>query len=123
MTPVEAARDAVAARLGGRKPSIAIVLGSGLGGLAEQIGDAVRIPYADIPGFHVPKVEGHKGELVVGSLGGKTVIAQSGRFHMYEGYSAAENVLPVRVYGALDIGTLIVAIAAAGCAAAMAPAP
>lgn len=109
-----AARDAVAARLGGRKPGIAIVLGSGLGGLADQIGDAIRIPYQDLPGFHVPKVEGHKGELVIGALGGKTVLAQSGRFHMYEGYGAEENVLPVRVFGALGIRTLIVTNAAGG---------
>ncbi|HEU5220016.1 MAG TPA: purine-nucleoside phosphorylase [Gemmatimonadales bacterium] len=111
---VAAARDAVAARLGNRRPSIAIVLGSGLGGLAELIADPVRIPYAEIPGFHVPNVEGHKGELVVGLLGGKTVLAQSGRFHMYEGYSAEENVLPIRLFGALGIETLIVTNAAGG---------
>jgi len=111
---VTAARDAVAARLGDRKPTIAIVLGSGLGGLADHITDSVRIPYHEIPGFHAPKVEGHKGELVIGGLGGKTVIAQAGRFHMYEGHSALENVLPVRVFGALDIRTLIVTNAAGG---------
>jgi purine-nucleoside phosphorylase len=109
-----AARDTIAGRLAGRKPAVAIVLGSGLGGLADRIADAVRIPYAEIPGFHVPKVEGHKGELVIGTLGGKAVLAQSGRFHMYEGYSAEENVLPVRVFGALGIRTLIVTNAAGG---------
>ncbi len=111
---VIAARDAIAARLGGRKPSIAIVLGSGLGALADRIGEPVRIPYGDIPGFHLPKVEGHKGELVIGSLGGKTVVGQSGRFHMYEGYSADANVLPVRVFAALGIRTLVVTNAAGG---------
>jgi purine-nucleoside phosphorylase len=114
MNDVGAARDAVLARLAGRKPTIAIVLGSGLGGLTDLIGDPVRIPYSDIPGFHAPKVEGHKGELVIGTLADKTVLAQSGRFHMYEGYSAAENVLPVRVFGSLGIETLIVTNAAGG---------
>jgi purine-nucleoside phosphorylase len=113
-TDVSAARDAVAARLGSREPTIAIVLGSGLGGLADLIGNPIRIPYGDIPGFHLPRVEGHKGELVIGRLGGKTVLAQSGRFHMYEGYSAEENVLPVRVFGALGIRTLILTNAAGG---------
>ena len=114
MNPVAGARDAIAARLGGRKPGVALVLGSGLGVLAEQISDGVRIPYKDIPGFHVPTVEGHRGELVIGTLGGKTVLAQSGRFHMYEGYSAQDNVLPVRVFGALGIKSLIVTNAAGG---------
>jgi purine nucleoside phosphorylase I, inosine and guanosine-specific len=90
------------------------VLGSGLGGLAEQVGDGVRIPYKDIPGFHVPTVEGHRGELVIGKLGGKTVLVQSGRFHMYEGYSAVDNVLPVRVFGALGIKSIILTNAAGG---------
>lgn len=111
---VGAARDAIASRLGGRRPGIAIVLGSGLGELTEAIADPTRILYKDIPGFHVPSVEGHKGELVIGQLGGKTVLAQSGRFHMYEGYSAEENVLPVRVFGGLGIKTLIVTNAAGG---------
>jgi purine-nucleoside phosphorylase len=109
-----ASRDIITAQLGGRAPSVAIVLGSGLGGLADAISGAVRIPYADLPGFHAPQVEGHKGELVVGALGGKTVIAQSGRFHMYEGYTPEENVLPVRVFGALGIRSLIVTNAAGG---------
>jgi purine-nucleoside phosphorylase len=111
---VAAARDAIASRLKGRRPGIALVLGSGLGGLADVISDPVRILYKDIPGFHVPSVEGHKGELVIGGLGGKVVLAQGGRFHMYEGYSAGESVLPVRVFGALGIKTLIVTNAAGG---------
>jgi purine-nucleoside phosphorylase len=111
---VAPAREVVAGRIGGRKPAIAVVLGSGLGVLADLIADAVRIPYKDIPGFHAPKVEGHKGELVIGMLAGKTVLAQSGRFHMYEGYSAEESVLPVRLFAALGIRTLIVTNAAGG---------
>jgi purine-nucleoside phosphorylase len=111
---VQAAREAVAGRLGERQPALAIVLGSGLGGLADRIERPLRIPYADIPGFHLPKVEGHKGELVIGGLGGKTVLAQSGRFHMYEGYSADAAALPVRLFAALGIRTLIVTNAAGG---------
>lgn len=114
MSNITASRDVITGSLGGRTPSVAIVLGSGLGALADAIADAVRIPYADLPGFHAPAVLGHKGELVIGSLGGKVVIAQSGRFHMYEGYTPEENVLPVRVFGALGIGTLVVTNAAGG---------
>ncbi|MGE0440411.1 MAG: purine-nucleoside phosphorylase [Gemmatimonadales bacterium] len=111
---VAAAAAAVRGRLAGRTPEIAIVLGSGLGGLASRIADPIRIGYGEIPGFHVPTVEGHQGELVVGSLGGRTVVGQSGRFHMYEGYSADEAALPVRVFAALGVGTLIVTNAAGG---------
>ena len=112
--PVVAATDAVRAKLGGRTPSIAIVLGSGLGHLAERIGAPVRIPYAQIPGFHVPTVLGHKGELVIGTLGGKQVIAQSGRFHAYEGHSAEVTALPVRVFAGLGVRTLLLTNAAGG---------
>ncbi len=107
---VEVIRD----RLSARRPTVAIVLGSGLGALADRIADPRRIPYADIPGFHAPTVQGHKGELVIGTLGGKTVIGQSGRFHMYEGYSADVAALPVRAFAALGIETLIVTNAAGG---------
>ncbi|MFN0179930.1 MAG: purine-nucleoside phosphorylase [Gemmatimonadales bacterium] len=102
-------------------PSVAIVLGSGLGGLAERIERPQRIPYRDIPGFHLPTVQGHKGELVVGTLGGRRVIAQSGRFHMYEGHSAAEAALPVRVFAALGVTTVIVTNAAGGINRAFGP--
>jgi purine-nucleoside phosphorylase len=108
------AARAVRARLGGRRPEVAIVLGSGLGPLAEKVQDAVRIPYADIPGFPGTTVIGHQGELVAGTLGGRTVLVQSGRFHLYEGHPAALAVLPVRVFGALGIGTLILTNAAGG---------
>ncbi|MES2306900.1 MAG: purine-nucleoside phosphorylase [Gemmatimonadota bacterium] len=108
------AADAVRARLAGRQPKVAIVLGSGLGGLADQVEDPIRIGYADIPGFHVPTVQGHKGELVVGKLGGTEVVMQSGRFHMYEGHPAQISVLPVRVFATLGVETLVVTNAAGG---------
>lgn len=112
--PVTAAADVVRARLGDRRPALAIVLGSGLGHLAERVAGAVRIPYAEIPGFHVPTVQGHKGELVAGTLAGQAVIAQSGRFHAYEGHSAEVTVLPVRVFAALGVRTLLLTNAAGG---------
>ncbi len=111
---VRAAAAHIERHLGGRTPTVAVVLGSGLGGLAERIADPIRIGYGEIPGFHVPTVAGHRGELVIGTLGGKTVIGQSGRFHMYEGHSAAEAVLPVRVFAALGVRTLVVTNAAGG---------
>ncbi|MEO5799730.1 MAG: purine-nucleoside phosphorylase, partial [Gemmatimonadales bacterium] len=108
------AAEAVRARLDGRAPKVAIVLGSGLGGLASQVEDPIRIGYGDIPGFHVPTVQGHKGELVIGKLGGTEVVMQSGRFHMYEGHPAQVSVLPVRVFATLGVDTLVVTNAAGG---------
>ncbi|MGH7560344.1 MAG: purine-nucleoside phosphorylase [Gemmatimonadales bacterium] len=111
---VARAAEAVRSRLDGRAPSVAIVLGSGLGGLAGRIGGAVRVSYDRIPGFPLPTVEGHHGELVVGELGGRTVLAQSGRFHLYEGHEPALAALPVRVFAALGVRTLVVTNAAGG---------
>jgi len=111
---VDEAADAVRVRLGGRKPTAAIVLGSGLGQFAERLTDAVRIPYAEIPHFPVPTVIGHSGELVVGSLQERTVLVQSGRFHMYEGHPASLTALPVRVFARLGVGTVVLTNAAGG---------
>ena len=111
---IRQATDAVAKRLGSIQPRVAIVLGSGLGFLADEVGGAVRIPYSQIPGFPQPTVAGHKGELVAGALEGIPVIVQAGRFHLYEGHSAAVAALPVRVFAELGVGTLIVTNAAGG---------
>jgi purine-nucleoside phosphorylase len=111
---IDEAADAVRARLGGRTPIVAIVLGSGLGQFAERLTDAVRIPYAEIPHFPAPTVIGHSGELVVGSLQGRTVLVQSGRFHMYEGHPASLTALPVRVFARLGVGTVVLTNAAGG---------
>jgi purine-nucleoside phosphorylase len=113
--------DAIRGRLGKRAPRVAIVLGSGLGRLADRAENAVRIGYADIPGFHVPTVIGHKGELVAGTLGGVEVILQSGRFHMYEGYSADAAALPTRAFATLGAEVLIVTNAAGGIRRSYAP--
>jgi purine-nucleoside phosphorylase len=115
------AADAVRGALGGLAPRVAIVLGSGLGRLTDQIKNPIRVSYADIPGFHVPTVLGHKGELVAGMLGGVPVIMQSGRFHMYEGHSAEVSALPTRVMASLGADTLIVTNAAGGIRRAFGP--
>lgn len=117
----EAAREAareIERRLGGLKPRVALVLGSGLAPLADDVQSAVRIRYSDIPGFPAVRVAGHAGELVAGTLEGLPVLVQSGRFHLYEGHSPATVALPIRVFGTLGIGTLIVTNAAGGLRAA-----
>jgi purine-nucleoside phosphorylase len=111
---VDAAAAAIRARIVGNVPDVAIVLGSGLGFITERIEDAVRLRYAEIPGFPEPTVPGHGGELVIGRLAGRRVIAQSGRFHMYEGHDAATSVLAVRAFGALGVRTLLLTNAAGG---------
>ena len=108
------AADAVRTRLGVRAPAAAIVLGSGLGALADRLQDARRVPYAEIPGFHAPQVVGHRGELLCGTLGGREVLLLAGRFHMYEGHSAAAAAFPVRVVHALGARVLFVSNAAGG---------
>ncbi len=109
-----AAAAAIRARLGQRSPRVGIVLGSGLGMLADRFEDAVQIGYAELPGFELPSVEGHQGELVAGRLAGRDVVAQSGRFHLYEGHSANTAALPVRAFAELGVDTLIVTNAAGG---------
>ncbi len=111
---VRAAADAVRAAIAPRAPRVAIVLGSGLGFLGDELKDAVRVKYAKIPGFPEPGVVGHAGELIAGTLDGVPVLAQSGRFHLYEGHAPAVAALPVRVFHALGIGTVILTNAAGG---------
>ena len=96
------------------KPEIGIVLGTGLGSLANQIEAEVKISYDDIPHFPVSTVQSHAGELVIGKLAGKNVVALSGRFHFYEGYTLQEVTYPIRVAKALGIHTLVVSNAAGG---------
>ncbi|WP_088035683.1 purine-nucleoside phosphorylase [Evansella clarkii] len=96
------------------RPETGLILGSGLGVLAEEIEQAEIIPYSDIPGFPSSTVAGHKGQLVIGNLEGKPVVAMQGRFHFYEGYSMELVTLPVRVMKAIGVKTLIVTNAAGG---------
>ena len=111
---IHAASDCLAERLEGRKPVVGIVLGSGLGKLADEIQDPLVIPYGDIPGFPVSTAIGHKGNFIVGTLGGKTVIAMQGRIHYYEGYPMDQVVLPIRVMIRVGIQYLFVSNAAGG---------
>ncbi len=109
-----ASADAVQARIGAAAPACAIVLGSGLGGLAAKIDGAVRVPYAEIPGFPPATVAGHDGSLIAGTLAGRRVLCLAGRFHMYEGHDAALAGFPVRVLHALGAPVLFVSNAAGG---------
>jgi purine-nucleoside phosphorylase len=95
-------------------PRIGIVLGSGLGNLAGEITGAIEIDYDDIPHFPVSTVQGHHGKLILGKLGGKDIVAMAGRFHYYEGYSAADVAYPIRVMKQLGVDTLLISNAAGG---------
>lgn len=109
--------DQAAAFIRGRtrhRPMIGLVLGSGLGGLADAVQEADVIPSAEVPHWPHSTVPGHAGRLVIGKLEGQTVLAQQGRVHLYEGHSAATITFPVRVMKALGIETLIVTNAAGG---------
>jgi purine-nucleoside phosphorylase len=96
------------------KPEVAIVLGSGLGGFADEFAEAVAIPYGEIPGFATSTAEGHAGRLVIGRVGLVPVIAMQGRVHYYEGYTLEEVTFPIRVFKLLGIKRLILTNAAGG---------
>ncbi|MBU6430739.1 MAG: purine-nucleoside phosphorylase, partial [Cyanobacteria bacterium REEB65] len=96
------------------RPAIGLILGSGLGDLADDARDSVSIPYAEIPHFPVSTAPGHAGNLVFGSLGGQDVVMMQGRFHTYEGYSQQEVTYPIRVMKALGCQSLIVTCACGG---------
>ena len=109
---IYAASAYVESRLEGRRPEVGIVLGSGLGKLSDHIEDPIVIPYREIPGFPVSTAIGHKGNFIVGTLGGKCVIAMQGRIHYYEGYPMSQVVLPIRLMKVIGIRTLFVSNAA-----------
>ena len=106
--------DVIRSKIGAATPDAAIILGSGLGRLADRITDRVAIPYHDVPGFPPPTVVGHSGAVIAGTLGDRRVVALSGRFHMYEGHGAELAGFPVRVLHELGAKTLIVTNAAGG---------
>lgn len=108
------AADYVSAAIGGHRPEVGIVLGSGLGKLGESIDNKTVIPYREIPGFPVSTAVGHKGNIIAGELGGKFVLAMQGRFHYYEGYPMELVTLPIRVMKVLGIKALFVSNAAGG---------
>ncbi len=98
----------------GATPQVGIILGTGLGGLVNEIAIDFTVPYKEIPHFPVSTVEGHSGKLIFGSLGGKKVLAMQGRFHYYEGYDMKQVTFPVRVMKALGINDLVVSNASGG---------
>ena len=116
-TRVKKIREAAAYILeqtGGKKPEVGIVLGSGLGKLADVIEAEIVIPYSKIPNFARSTAIGHKGNFILGTLSGKYVCAMQGRFHYYEGYDMERVTLPIRMMAALGIKTLLVSNAAGG---------
>jgi len=110
---IEQTADFISSRIG-IIPNIAIILGTGLGELVNEITDQQVIPYDTIPNFPVSTVEGHSGKLIFGKLAGKSVLAMQGRFHYYEGYNMQEVTFPVRVFQKLGIQYLFVSNAAGG---------
>jgi purine-nucleoside phosphorylase len=111
--PAESAAQLLLAKTSLR-PRIALVLGSGLGGFADSLTDAARIPYAEIPAFPQSTAIGHAGQMVIGKSGGVSVAAMQGRVHLYEGYSAQQVTFPIRVFGRMGIRAVILTNAAGG---------
>lgn len=111
----QVAADYIRQQIGGYAPVAGIVLGSGLGRLADRIENPVVIPYRDIPGFPVSTAVGHKGNFIIGRLGGKTVIAMQGRFHYYEGYPMDLVTIGVRTMAVMGVKFLFVSNAAGAC--------
>ncbi len=111
---IKGATQYVAERIGDFRPSVGVVLGSGLGDFVAAIDICYSIEYSDIPHFPISTVEGHSGRLLFGYVAGRSVVAMQGRFHYYEGYTMAEVTLPVRVMKLLGVETLFVSNAAGG---------
>lgn len=114
LNKIQNATDFLLKTLGERRPSVGLILGSGLGILADDIIDPMIIPYETIPEFPQTDVKGHAGQLVIGELEGKTVIAMKGRFHFYEGHPLATISIPIRVMKNLGVQTLIITTATGG---------
>ena len=111
---IKTAAQYIKNKLGEFKPEICIILGSGLGDLADILDNKIEIPYAEIPNFVSSTVVGHKGQFVAGLLNGRAVICMQGRFHFYEGYDLRTVTLPIRVMKSIGVEKLIVTNAAGG---------
>ncbi|MFA5850186.1 MAG: purine nucleoside phosphorylase I, inosine and guanosine-specific [Bacteroidales bacterium] len=111
---IKSATEFVKSKISGRIPFVGIVLGSGLGDLAEKIDNKIVIPYSTIPHFSQSTAIGHKGNLIAGEIGGKFVVAMQGRFHYYEGYGMDQVTLPIRVMKQLGVSYIFVSNAAGG---------
>lgn len=106
------AAEYIQGKLGGRKPTAALILGSGWGDIAEQVSDPVKIPYREVPGMAISTVPGHAGEWICGSVGEKCVLLMSGRLHPYEGHPMRDVVMPIYIMKMLGIKTVVVTNAA-----------
>jgi purine-nucleoside phosphorylase len=115
MTPekIEEAQDYLTHK-GAHKPQVGMILGTGLGGIAEKIDVDLRLPYEEIPHFPRSTIEGHKGSLVFGTIGNRRIMTMEGRFHLYEGYHVKEITFPIRVMAKLGVRTLLISSAAGG---------
>lgn len=109
---LDAAQAMMGERLGAFRPEVGLILGSGLGSLAERIADPISIPFGEVPGMGVSTANGHVGRFVAGELGGKCVLAMQGRLHGYEGYTAQEVAFPVWLMARLGAATLVTTNAA-----------
>jgi len=114
MPNLKETKEFLESKLPGFKPEVALIVGSGLGGVASAVTKPITIPYADIPNFPKATVAGHAGQMVCGELAGKRVLVLSGRFHLYEGRSLEEVVFPVHVVDTLGVKVLLVTNAAGG---------
>ena len=114
MPNLKETKEFLESKLPGFKPEVALIVGSGLGGVVSAVTKPVTIPYADIPNFPKSTVAGHAGQMVCGELAGKRVLVLSGRFHLYEGRSLEEVVFPVHVVDTLGVKVLLVTNAAGG---------
>ncbi|MGH8518418.1 MAG: purine-nucleoside phosphorylase, partial [Panacagrimonas sp.] len=114
LPPAQDVARQVREAIGVDTPVAGLVLGSGLGELAKCIEHQRFVPYADLPGFEMPTIPGHLGRLITGTLSGRPVVALAGRFHVYEGHSAAQSAFPVRVLHALGAPVLLLSNAAGG---------
>lgn len=111
---IEEARAAVQARIGNRVPVAGIILGTGLGGLIDEVAEAVEIPYGAVPHMAHSTVQSHRGSFICGTLAGKQVIVMAGRLHYYEGWTMQQITFPVRVMRALGVQTLVITNASGG---------
>jgi purine-nucleoside phosphorylase len=114
MAKVKDTKDFLESKLAGFKPEVALVVGSGLGGITAGIVNPLVVPYTEIPHFPKPTVTGHAGQMIFGSLANKKLMVLSGRFHFYEGRTQADITYPIHVVDALGVKTLIVTNAAGG---------
>ena len=110
----EALSEKTRSKLGGHAPRVGIVLGSGLGAVADAVADPVFVPYGEIPHFPQSTVEGHSGRIVAGMLGGVPVVVMQGRVHSYEGYTPQQVTFPMRVLGTLGVRAVVLTNAAGG---------